>query len=53
MSGLKAGFARVDVTPNLGYSIEGYYEKRYADGVLDNLYATAVAFRMAKKKQLL
>ena len=50
MSGLKAGFARVDVTPSMGYPIEGYYHTRYADGVLDNLYVTAVAFDDGEKK---
>ena len=41
---LKAGFARVDITPPLGVSVQGYFEPRYADGVLDPLLATAVAF---------
>lgn len=41
---LKAGFARVDITPPLGTTLAGYYETRYADGILDPLLATAVAF---------
>ena len=41
---LKVGFARVDITPNLGIEIAGYFERRIADGVLDPLLATAVAF---------
>ena len=41
---LKAGFARIDVTPPLGTTLAGYYETRYADGILDPLLATAVAF---------
>ncbi len=41
---LKVGFARVDITPNLGIGIAGYYEPRISDGVLDPLLATAVAF---------
>lgn len=41
---LKAGFSRVDITPNLGMGIAGYYEPRISDGVLDPLLATAVAF---------
>jgi len=53
MPGLKAGFARVDFTPNIGYPIDGYYEKRYTDGFLDNLYATAVAFDDGEKKAVL
>jgi len=41
---LKVGYARVDITPNLGIEIAGYYEPRISDGVLDPLLATAVAF---------
>ena len=40
---LKAGFARVDMTPPLGILVAGYYEARYADGVLDPLYLNALA----------
>ena len=41
---LKAGFARVDITPPFGVSVQGYFEPRTAKGVLDPLLATAVAF---------
>ena len=41
---LKAGFGRIDVTPPLGTTLAGYYETRYANGILDPLLATAVAF---------
>jgi len=41
---LKAGFGRIDVTPPLGTTLAGYYETRYADGILDPLLASAVAF---------
>ena len=44
MSGLKSGFARVDITPPLGITLAGYFNVRHADGVLDPLYVTAVAF---------
>jgi len=43
MSNFKAGFARLDVTPPFGVNISGYYEQRVADGILDNLYASAIA----------
>ncbi len=43
MNGLKAGFARLDVTPMLGIPIRGYYKVRLADGVLDPLEANALA----------
>ena len=41
---LKAGFGRIDITPPFGVSVQGYFEKRLADGILDPLLATAVAF---------
>jgi len=41
---LKAGFNRMDITPPLGTTMAGYYETRYAEGILDPLLATAVAF---------
>ena len=47
---LKAGFARVDITPPLGVSVQGYFERRTAKGVLDPLLATAVAFDNGEKK---
>lgn len=47
---LKAGFARIDITPPLGIEVAGYYEKRVADGVIDPLLATAVVFDDGEKK---
>lgn len=44
MTELKAGFARIDITPPLGVTMAGYPEVRHADGILDPLLATAVAF---------
>ena len=32
---IKAGFARVDVTPPLGTLIAGYFNERKSDGVRD------------------
>ena len=49
---LKAGFARIDITPPLGMEVAGYYEKRIADGILDPLLATAVAFNDGEKTAL-
>ena len=40
---LQAGFARVDMTPPLGTPLAGYYEARYADGLLDPLELNALA----------
>ena len=50
---LKAGFGRIDITPPLGVSVQGYYEKRLADGILDPLYATAVAFDDGERKAVI
>ena len=41
---IKAGFARVDITPPLGNLMSGYFYERRADGVLDPLQANALAF---------
>ncbi len=40
---LKAGFARLDITPPLGVTMEGYYYERRAAGILDPLLISAVA----------
>ncbi|MCI8525014.1 MAG: hypothetical protein HFF17_03645 [Oscillospiraceae bacterium] len=43
MSDFQAGFARVNVTPPMGVSINGYFFDRFVEGVLDELEANAVA----------
>lgn len=53
MSELYAGFARTDITPLLGVTISGYFHVRIADGVLDNLYASAVYFDDGRKSAVL
>lgn len=40
---LKAGFARVDMTPPLGSPMAGYFEYREAEGILDPLELNAIA----------
>ncbi len=40
---MKAGFARVDMTPPLGTPLAGYYEQRLAQGVRDPLSLNALA----------
>ena len=40
---LKAGFARVDVTPPLGTFLAGYFSARFADGILDPIELNAIA----------
>jgi len=39
---LRAGFARLDITPPLGTPMAGYYHERGADGVLDPLHCRAL-----------
>ena len=43
MSSLKIGFSRIDITPDIGLDIAGYFVRRIADGILDPLYANAMA----------
>lgn len=50
MNTMKTGFARLCITPPLGTPISGYYEARFTKGVLDDLYATAVAFDDGEKR---
>ncbi len=42
---LQAGFSRIDITPPLGTYMQGYYNARRADGILDPLTASCIAFR--------
>ena len=53
MSQLRAGYARVNVTPMMGIRMQGYYEERLADGVLDELELSALAVENDGKKALL
>ena len=41
---MKAGFAKIDITPSLGAVLNGYYRERYADRVIEPLYVSAVAY---------
>ena len=43
MNKLMAGFGRVDITPPMGISINGYFVPRAAEGVLDPLEASCLA----------
>ncbi len=42
---LYSGFSRIDITPPLGICMQGYYSERRAEGILDPLEATCLAFR--------
>ena len=50
---MKCGFARVCINPDLGTPIMGYYEERYTKGILDDIYATAVALCDGESKALI
>ncbi|NMA07904.1 MAG: hypothetical protein GX929_02150 [Clostridiales bacterium] len=41
---LKVGFSRIDITPPLGTYMQGYFSPRQADGILDPLLASCIAF---------
>ncbi|MEA4832296.1 MAG: hypothetical protein VB118_06740 [Oscillospiraceae bacterium] len=40
---LFTGYSRLDITPPLGIGLNGYFHYRFSDGVLDPLYANALA----------
>ena len=50
---LKAGFARVDITPPLGSYVSGYFNERYAKGVLDPIELNALAFSDGEETALI
>ncbi len=50
---LKAGFARIDITPPFGTPLAGYYEMRYADGILDPIQLNAVALNDGERTVVL
>ena len=53
MNNLKAGFARVNINPPMGISIRGYFKKRFAEAILDDLQANALALQCGDVKTLL
>ena len=53
MNCLKAGFGRVNITPSLGSEIVGYFQPRYAEGILDELEVNALALSAGEDKVVL
>ena len=53
MNKLKVGFGRVNITPAMGTPVAGYYKERFAEGVLDELEANAIAFECDGFRSLL
>ena len=53
MNRLYAGFARVDVTPMLGIPVTGYYQERYAEGILDPIEVNALALSCGESQAVM
>ena len=53
MCQLKVGFAKVNITPELGIHVHGYYIPRYAKGILDELEAAALALELGDTRVIL
>ena len=49
MNTLKVGFSRVNITPEMGIGLSGYFIPRFAEGVLDELYVNAIAYSCGDK----
>ncbi len=49
MKQLQVGFAEVQITPPLGVFMAGYFQDRFADGILDDLFMQATAFSIGGK----
>lgn len=41
---MKAGFAKIEITPPLGSNLNGYYKERYSTHIIAPLYASCLAF---------
>lgn len=46
MKQLHVGFSRVNIDPKNGIPVRGYYVPRFSSGILNHIYANAVAFSM-------
>ena len=53
MNNFQVGFSQVNVTPRMGIFIDGYFNPRYADGLLDDLELTTLALSCGNTKILL
>ena len=52
MNNINVGYSKISVTPPLGINIPGYFVERKAETILDELYASAVAFECAGKRSV-
>ena len=53
MNELRAGFARVNITPMMGIHIPGYFQERLASSVRDEIELNALALSCGDKKALI
>ena len=53
MSAFQVGFARVNINPELGTPVAGYYISRFAKGFLDDLEVNAVAYALGETRVLM
>lgn len=53
MNEFKAGFGRVNINPPMGIPIRGYFIPRFAEGILDDIEANALALECDGVKTLL
>ena len=53
MTIFRVGYAKVNITPELGIPVAGYYIPRYAKGILDELEAAALALELGQTRVLL
>ena len=53
MNSFQVGFARVNINPELGTPVAGYYIPRFAKGFLDDLEVNAVAYALGETRVLM
>ena len=53
MSAFQVGFARVNINPELGTPIAGYYVRRFARGFLDDLQVNTMACALGENRVLM
>ena len=51
--GLQAGFARLNINPPMGVDVNGYWVRRNAEGILDDLEVNALALKNGDKTVVL
>jgi len=53
MNDFQVGYASVNINPELGIAIDGYYIPRFANGFIDDLHASVLALKLGDKNILL